>query len=85
MYPIFKICYSTIERGVDMPVSEAQQKAVNKYLRNNFDDIKIRVPKGKREEYKEAAKAAGYDSFNGFAIEAIEEKLLKCNKQTHER
>lgn len=23
-----------------MPVSEAQQKAVNKYLRNTFDDIK---------------------------------------------
>lgn len=32
-----------------MPVSEAQQRAVNKYLRNNFDGIKTRVPKGKIE------------------------------------
>jgi hypothetical protein len=30
-----------------MPVSEARQKAVNKYLRNTFDDIKTRVSKGK--------------------------------------
>lgn len=29
-----------------MSVSEAQQKAINKYLRNTFDDIKTRVPKG---------------------------------------
>lgn len=58
-----------------MPVSEAQQKAVNKYLRNTFDDIKIRVPKGKREEYKQSAKQAGYESFNSFVIEAIDEKL----------
>ena len=53
-----------------MPVSEAQQKAVNKYLRNTFDDIKTRVPKGKREEYK-----TKYNSFNNFVIMAIEEKI----------
>jgi predicted HicB family RNase H-like nuclease len=58
-----------------MPVSEAQQKAVNKYLKNTFDDIKTRVPKGKREEYKTAAAALGYSSFNNFVIQAIEEKL----------
>lgn len=58
-----------------MPVSEAQQKAVNKYLKNTFDDIKTRVPKGKREEYKTAASALGYSSFNNFVIQAIEEKL----------
>lgn len=58
-----------------MPVSEAQQKAVNKYLKNNFDDIKTRVPKGKREEYKDRARELGYESFNNFVIQAIEEKL----------
>ncbi len=58
-----------------MPVSEAQQKAVNKYLRTTFDDIKTRVPKGKREEYKKAAAALGYESFNAFVIKAIEEKI----------
>lgn len=58
-----------------MPVSEAQQRAVNKYLRNNFDDIKTRVPKGKREEYKLKSKELGYDSFNTFVVQAIEEKI----------
>lgn len=58
-----------------MPVSEAQQKAINKYLRNTFDDIKTRVPKGKREEYKERALVLGYKSFNNFVVQAIEEKL----------
>ena len=58
-----------------MPVSEAQQKAVNKYLKNNFDDIKTRVPKGKREDYKTRSRALGYESFNSFVIQAIEEKL----------
>lgn len=58
-----------------MPVTEAQQKAVNKYLRNTFDDIKIRVPKGTREEYRTAAAALGYSSFNNFVVQAIEEKL----------
>ena len=60
-----------------MPVSEAQQKAVNKYLRNNFDDIKTRVSKGKREEYKNRSKVLGYESFNSFVIQAIEEKLKR--------
>lgn len=58
-----------------MSVSESQQKAINKYLRNNFDDIKTRVSKGKREEYKSRSKALGYKSFNSFVIQAIEEKL----------
>ena len=61
--------------GDKMPVSEAQQRAVNKYLRNNFDDIKTRVPKGKREEYKLKSKELGYDSFNTFVVQAIEEKI----------
>ncbi len=60
-----------------MPVLEEQQKAVNKYLKNTFDDIKTRMPKGKREEYKEKAKRLGYESFNGFVIQAIEEKIEK--------
>ena len=36
-----------------MPASKAQQKAVAKYMKNNYDDIKIRVPKGTREQLQE--------------------------------
>lgn len=57
--------------------SESQQRALNKYLRNKFDDIKTRVPKGKREEYKEVVRSLGYSSFNSFVIQAIEEKIQR--------
>lgn len=60
-----------------MPVSEAQKKATMKYMKNNLDDIKTRVPKGKRDEYKSAAATLGYTSFNNFVIQAIEEKLQR--------
>ena len=30
-------------------VSKAQQQCVNKYIKNNYDDIKLRVKKGQRE------------------------------------
>lgn len=61
--------------GDVMAYTEAQKKATIKYMKNNLDDIKVRVPKGRREEYRQAAKNAGYESFNSFVIEAIDEKL----------
>ena len=58
-----------------MAYTEANKKATIKYMKNNLDDIKIRVPKGRREELKEQARALGYDSFNSFVVKAIEEKI----------
>ena len=49
----------------------ARAKSQKKYLTKNFDDIKIRVPKGKRDYYKQAAENAG-ESLNSFAIRAME-------------
>lgn len=63
-----------------MPVSKAQQDAVNRYLSKTFDDIKLRVPKGKREEYKNQAAQLGYESFNAFMIQAMEEKIERETK-----
>ena len=53
-------------------VSKAQIKAVAKYTKNNYDDIKVRVPKGEKEKIKTAAKKHGFDSVNSFIIAAIE-------------
>lgn len=64
-----------------MPVSKAQQEAVNRYLSKTFDDIKVRVPKGKRDEYKNQAALLGYNSFNTFIIEAMEEKIARETKK----
>lgn len=61
-----------------MPVSEAQQRAVNKYLKNNLDDIKIRVKKGEKEKLKTIAEQQG-QSLNAFILTAIDEKIDRLN------
>lgn len=42
-----------------MPVSKAQQNAVNKYIRNNYDSLRIVVPKGRKKDVEAHAKAKG--------------------------
>jgi len=50
--------------------TEAQAKAAKKHLAN-LEEIKVRVPKGKKEEYKVKAKADG-KSLNQYIIDCIE-------------
>lgn len=57
-----------------MPYTEAQKKATAKYMKNNLDDIKVRVPKGKREVYKAYAESKG-KSLNAFIIDLIEKEM----------
>lgn len=54
-----------------MPVSKAQQKAVTKYMKDNYDEIKVRPSKGTRDRWKAAAEASG-KSLNQFIIDAVE-------------
>ena len=54
--------------------TEAQNRATQKYVKEHLEDIKLRVPKGSREKYKQAAKDRGY-SLNQFAIQAMDEKI----------
>ena len=53
-----------------MPVSKAQQKAVNKYMAEKYDRINLVVPKGRREELRTKAEAAG-KSLNAYLIGLI--------------
>jgi len=57
-----------------MPATKAQQKAVAKYMKANYDEIKIRIPKGRKEEILAQAGAAG-QSVNAFIIQAIDERI----------
>ena len=59
-----------------MPASKAQQKAVAKYMKENYDEIKVRVPKGERAIIKSHAGALG-ESVNAFINRAIEETLQR--------
>lgn len=57
-----------------MPVSKAQQKAVSKYMKENYDEIKIRIPKGQKELVQAFAKAQN-KSVNSFIWDTIQEKM----------
>lgn len=57
-----------------MAYSEAQNKATQKYVKNNYDRIELKVPKGKKQEIKDFATDKG-QSLNGFVNEAIDEKM----------
>ena len=57
-----------------MPVSKAQQKAVTKYMKQNYDEIKVRVSKGQKDRIQSHAAACG-ESVNGFIGRAITETM----------
>lgn len=53
-----------------MAVSKAQQKAVNKYVREKYDKLLLTMPKGEKDIIKAHAAAQG-ESVNGFIGRAI--------------
>lgn len=61
-----------------MPASKAQQRAVSKYMKENYDEIKVRVEKGQKDVIKAHAEAHS-ESVNGFINRAIEETMERDN------
>ena len=59
-----------------MPASKAQQKAVNKYVKANYDLYQIKMPKGKKDDIKAVAAAAG-ESMNQYIINAIDQRTAQ--------
>ena len=59
-----------------MPASKAQQRAVSKYMKENYDEIKVRVEKGHKEVIKAHAESHS-ESVNGFINRAIEETMQR--------
>jgi predicted HicB family RNase H-like nuclease len=58
--------------------TEAQKVATVNYLKNNTDELKIRMPKGKKQEYRNFVESkTDYKSLNQFVLDAIEEKMLR--------
>lgn len=60
--------------------SKAQLQANAKY-HEKFDDIKIRVPKGNREKFKEFAESKG-KSLNALIIELLENDMNSSQSET---
>lgn len=63
-----------------MPASKAQQRAVAKYMQENYDDIKVRSKKGYKAEIKAHAAACG-ESLNSFILRAIRETIENDSKK----
>ncbi len=59
-----------------MAVSKAQQRAVMKYTKENYDEFKIRMPKGRKDVIKAHAESRG-ESLNGFINRAIQEAMIR--------
>lgn len=59
-------------------ISKAQQKAVNKYVKNNYDRINVTFPKGQKECLKEHASKMG-ESVNAFIVRSVNETLARDN------
>ena len=61
-----------------MATTKAQQKAVHKYVKQNYDRLELTVPKGRKAEIKAHAEARG-ESVNGFVNRAIDEAMERDN------
>ena len=54
--------------------SAAQQRAVHKYVKNNYDRLELSVPKGEKELIQQAAKQSG-QSVNAYIYEAVKHRM----------
>ena len=57
-----------------MPTTKAQQRAVNKYMKDNYDRVNLTLPKGQKDRIKAHAESRG-ESVNAFINRAISETL----------
>ncbi|MCD7806022.1 MAG: hypothetical protein LUH19_01620 [Lachnospiraceae bacterium] len=61
--------------------SEAQNRATQKYIRENLEEIKFRVKKGEKDKYKIAATEAGM-SMAKFFLTAADEKIQRDKSES---
>ena len=63
-----------------MATTKAQQNAVNKYMKNNYDSLRVVVPKGRKKDI--AARAEQRDlSINGLINYLIRQELGITDKE----
>lgn len=60
--------------GEAMAISEARHKANEKYNAKAYDDIKVRVQKGQKEQIQAAASRQG-QSLNAYIVGAVNERM----------
>ena len=63
------------------PASKAQQKAVNKYMKSNYDRVNLVMPKGKKDVIQAHAAQQG-ESVNAYVNRAIDEAMQRDDSAT---
>ena len=58
-----------------MAYSEAQNRATQKYVKNNYDTFVVRVKKGDKKKYDQQAKDKGY-SLNAYINHLLEKDRM---------
>lgn len=70
--------YNVWEEKTMAKTSAAQQRAVHKYVKNNYDRLELSVPKGEKAAIQQAAKQAG-QSVNAYIYEAVCARMQQEN------
>lgn len=65
-----------------MAVTKAQQKAVSKYMKENYDVYQVRMPKGRKAIIQAHAEARS-ESVNSFINRAISETMERDKQKFH--
>ena len=63
-----------------MATSKAQLNASKKYINEKLDEIRVRVPKGEREQWKEHAESMG-ESLNKFIYRAVKDAMERDKQE----
>ena len=59
-----------------MAYTKATMKAVDKYVKNNYDSFLVRVPKGRKKDLEDYAKERG-ESVNGLVNLLLREAMQR--------
>ena len=70
-----------MRQGKNLAVSKAQQRAVNKYVKSNYDEVKLRMPKGKKDVIQAHAAQQG-ESVNAYINRAIDKAMSEDDSST---
>ena len=63
--------------------TEAQKKSAKKWDAANLDRVSVAMPKGKKDDIKEAASAAG-ESMNQYIINAVDQRMERDKRESGE-
>ena len=80
--PDMVLRYNIYKGGGQMAISKAKQKAVTKYMKENYDEVKMRMPKGQKEVVKAHADKHDGGSVNAFINRAITNQMERDNSSS---